>query len=79
LTFHTSVIALQNTLLVTANPAAARAVLQAGGGGASGVGAILRQWMPENFASVIDLLIEKNQVNVVLLGGRDEAELRSGC
>jgi len=40
-----------------------------------GVGAIMRQWMPEYFASVIDLLIEKDHVNVVVIGGRDEAEL----
>ena len=40
-----------------------------------GVGAIMRQWMPEYFASVVDLLIEKNGVNVVLVGGPDEAEL----
>ena len=40
-----------------------------------GVGAIMRQWLPESFATVIDLLIEKNQVNVVLVGGRDEAAL----
>jgi O-antigen biosynthesis protein len=40
-----------------------------------GVGAVMRQWMPEYFATVIDLLIEKNGVNVVLVGGPDEAEL----
>ncbi len=40
-----------------------------------GVGAIMRQWLPEYFATVVDLLIEKNGVNVVLIGGRDEAEL----
>jgi ADP-heptose:LPS heptosyltransferase/GT2 family glycosyltransferase len=40
-----------------------------------GVGAIMRQWMPEYFATVIDLLIEKNDVNVVLVGGPDEAKL----
>ncbi|HEY0422787.1 MAG TPA: glycosyltransferase family 9 protein, partial [Rhodopila sp.] len=40
-----------------------------------GVGAIMRQWPPEYFATVIDLLIEKNQVNVVLVGGPDEAAL----
>lgn len=39
------------------------------------VGAIMRQWPPESFANVIDLLIEKNRVNVVLIGGRDEAAL----
>ncbi len=40
-----------------------------------GVGAVMRQWMPAYFASVADLLIEKNGVNVVLVGGPDEAEL----
>ena len=40
-----------------------------------GVGAIMRQWLPEYFATVIDLLIEKNQVNAVLVGGSDEVEL----
>ena len=40
-----------------------------------GVGAIMRQWMPEYFATVIDLLMEKNQLNVVLVGGPDEADL----
>jgi ADP-heptose:LPS heptosyltransferase/GT2 family glycosyltransferase len=40
-----------------------------------GVGAIMRQWIPEYFTAVIDLLIEKNHVNVVVIGGRDEAKL----
>ena len=40
-----------------------------------GVGAIMRQWPPEYFASVIDLLIEKNDVNVAVIGGNDEVEL----
>ena len=40
-----------------------------------GVGAIMRQWLPEYFATVIDLLIEKNQVNVLLVGGHDEVAL----
>ena len=40
-----------------------------------GVGAIMRQWPAEYFATVVDLLIEKNGVNVVLIGGRDEVEL----
>jgi hypothetical protein len=35
----------------------------------------MRQWLPEYFATVIDLLIEKNQVNAVLVGGHDEMEL----
>ena len=40
-----------------------------------GVGAVMRQWLPEYFATVIDLLIEKNQMNVVLVGGLDEVDL----
>jgi ADP-heptose:LPS heptosyltransferase/GT2 family glycosyltransferase len=40
-----------------------------------GVGAIMRQWPAAYFASVIDLLIQKNAVNVVLVGGPDEADL----
>jgi ADP-heptose:LPS heptosyltransferase/GT2 family glycosyltransferase len=40
-----------------------------------GVGAIMRQWPAEHFASLIDLLVEKNAVNVVLIGGADEAAL----
>lgn len=40
-----------------------------------GVGAVMRQWPAEYFASVIDLLIEQDATNVLLIGGRDEAEL----
>ncbi len=40
-----------------------------------GVGNAMRQWPPEHFASLIDLLVEKNAVNVVLIGGPEEAEL----
>jgi ADP-heptose:LPS heptosyltransferase/GT2 family glycosyltransferase len=40
-----------------------------------GVGAVMRQWPAEHFASVIDLLIEQDATNVLLIGGRDEAEL----
>lgn len=40
-----------------------------------GVGAIMRQWLPRYFATVIDLLVEKDRVNVVLVGGHDEAKL----
>ena len=40
-----------------------------------GVGNVMRQWPAEHFAALIDLLIEKNGVNVVLIGGPDEAEL----
>jgi ADP-heptose:LPS heptosyltransferase/GT2 family glycosyltransferase len=40
-----------------------------------GVGAIMRQWPAEYFASLIDLLVDKNKVNVVIVGGPDESEL----
>jgi O-antigen biosynthesis protein len=40
-----------------------------------GVGNAMRQWPPEHFASLIDLLVEKNAINVVLIGGPEEAEL----
>jgi ADP-heptose:LPS heptosyltransferase len=40
-----------------------------------GVGAVMRQWPAEYFASVIDLLIEQDATNVLLIGGPDEAEL----
>ena len=35
----------------------------------------MRQWPAEYFATVIDLLVDKNNVNVVLVGGPDEAML----
>ncbi len=40
-----------------------------------GVGNAMRQWPAEHFASLIDLLVEKNAVNAVLIGGPEEAEL----
>ncbi len=40
-----------------------------------GVGNAMRQWPPEHFASLVDLLVEKNAINVVLIGGAEEAEL----
>jgi ADP-heptose:LPS heptosyltransferase/GT2 family glycosyltransferase len=40
-----------------------------------GVGNVMRQWPAEHFASLIDLLVEKNAVNAVLIGGAEEAEL----
>jgi ADP-heptose:LPS heptosyltransferase/GT2 family glycosyltransferase len=40
-----------------------------------GVGTIMRQWPAEHFAALIDLLVERNDVNAVLIGGPDEAEL----
>jgi ADP-heptose:LPS heptosyltransferase len=40
-----------------------------------GVGNMMRQWPPEHFASLIDLLVKRNGVNVVLIGGPEEADL----
>jgi ADP-heptose:LPS heptosyltransferase/GT2 family glycosyltransferase len=40
-----------------------------------GVGNVMRQWPAKHFASLIDLLVEKNAVNIVLIGGREEADL----
>jgi O-antigen biosynthesis protein len=63
-------------LLPGSLPAAARALFRKPVAAVHpGVGAIMRQWLPEYFATVIDLLIERNGVNVVLVGGRDEADL----
>jgi ADP-heptose:LPS heptosyltransferase/GT2 family glycosyltransferase len=39
-----------------------------------GAGNITKQWPAEHFSAVIDLLIEREDVNVVLVGGPDEAE-----
>lgn len=41
------------------------------------VGTIMRQWPAEHFGALIDLLIERNDVNVVLIGGPDETETGS--
>jgi hypothetical protein len=35
----------------------------------------MRQWPAEHFAALIDLMMEKNGVNIVLIGGNEEAEL----
>ena len=40
-----------------------------------GVGNVMRQWPAEHFASLVDLMVEKNAVNVVLIGGPEEREL----
>lgn len=40
-----------------------------------GVGNVMRQWPTEHFAALIDLLVEKNAVNAVLIGGAEEAAL----
>jgi ADP-heptose:LPS heptosyltransferase len=40
-----------------------------------GVGNVMRQWPTGHFAALIDLLVAKNAVNVVLIGGPEEAAL----
>jgi len=40
-----------------------------------GVGNVMRQWPAEHFAALIDLLVEQNAVNIVLIGGAEEADL----
>jgi ADP-heptose:LPS heptosyltransferase/GT2 family glycosyltransferase len=40
-----------------------------------GAGNITKQWPEEHFATLIDLLIENNDVNVLLVGGVDEVEV----
>ena len=40
-----------------------------------GVGNAMRQWPAEHFASLVDLMVERNGINAVLIGGREEAEL----
>ncbi len=40
-----------------------------------GAGNITKQWPEEHFAALVDLLIERSAVNVLLVGGPDEAEL----
>ena len=40
-----------------------------------GVGTIMRQWPTGHFAALIDLLVERDGLNAVLIGGPDEAEL----
>src|SRR5665213_2444066 len=39
------------------------------------VGTVMRQWPPEHFAELIDLLIEESQVHVALIGGPDEEDV----
>jgi ADP-heptose:LPS heptosyltransferase/GT2 family glycosyltransferase len=41
----------------------------------AGAGNITKQWPLEHFSSLIDLLIERDGVNVILIGGPDEVEL----
>ncbi len=40
-----------------------------------GVGEVMRQWPPEHFATLIDLLVCKNGVHIIVLGSPDEAAL----
>jgi len=40
-----------------------------------GAGNITKQWPEEHFSALIDLLVEKNGVNILLVGGADEADV----
>jgi ADP-heptose:LPS heptosyltransferase/GT2 family glycosyltransferase len=40
-----------------------------------GAGNITKEWPQEHFSALIDLLIEKRDVNVLLVGGRDDVEV----
>jgi ADP-heptose:LPS heptosyltransferase/GT2 family glycosyltransferase len=40
-----------------------------------GAGNITKQWPEEHFSALIDLLIERNGVNILLVGGPDEVEV----
>ena len=39
-----------------------------------GVGAAIRQWPPDHFVELIDLLIANHDVEIVLIGGPDDTE-----
>lgn len=41
----------------------------------TGAGNITKQWPETHFAALIDLLIERNDVNVLLIGGPDEVDI----
>ena len=41
----------------------------------AGVGTVTRQWPEEHFSALIDLLLERDLVNVLLVGGPDDREL----
>jgi ADP-heptose:LPS heptosyltransferase/GT2 family glycosyltransferase len=43
----------------------------------AGVGNVNRQWPESHFVALIDLLIERNGVAVLLIGGKDDADLSS--
>ncbi|MDR3533530.1 MAG: glycosyltransferase family 9 protein [Rhodopila sp.] len=40
-----------------------------------GAGNVTKQWPEKHFSALIDLLIEKNNVNIMLVGGPDEVEV----
>ncbi|HEX4368060.1 MAG TPA: glycosyltransferase family 9 protein [Rhodopila sp.] len=40
-----------------------------------GAGNVTKQWPEEHFSALIDLLVEKNGVNILLVGGPDEVEV----
>lgn len=40
----------------------------------SGVGSVTRQWFPEHFAGLMDLLVGQEDVHILLIGGPDEVE-----
>jgi ADP-heptose:LPS heptosyltransferase len=40
-----------------------------------GAGNVTKQWPEEHFSALIDLLVEKNCVNILLVGGPDEVEV----
>jgi ADP-heptose:LPS heptosyltransferase/GT2 family glycosyltransferase len=40
-----------------------------------GAGNVTKQWPEEHFSALIDLLIERNGVNIMLVGGPDEVEV----
>jgi ADP-heptose:LPS heptosyltransferase len=43
-----------------------------------GAGNVTKQWPEEHFSALIDLLIEKNDVNILLIGGPDEVQVADG-
>ncbi len=43
-----------------------------------GAGNITKQWPEQHFSALIDLLIEKNGVNILLVGGPDDVEIANG-
>jgi ADP-heptose:LPS heptosyltransferase/GT2 family glycosyltransferase len=40
-----------------------------------GAGNVTKQWPPDHFSALMDLLIERQDVNIVLVGGPDEVEV----